>query len=75
MPTPMLKVLNMSRSGMFPLLAMKSKMAGIRREAFSIFAPSPSGMERGMFSYNPPPVIWETPWTSTASSSASTGLT
>ena len=46
----MLKVLNMSRSGIFPLWAMKSKIGGVRRAFFSIFAPSPSGMERGMFS-------------------------
>ena len=75
MPTPMLKVLNISRSGMRPVSCSRRKMGGVRMAAFSIFAVSPTGRHRGMFSKNPPPVMWLTPRTSAAPMAASTGLT
>ena len=75
MPTPMLKVLNISRSGMFPIRWMRPKMGRVRTAAFSSLAHSPSGIQRGMFSKKPPPVMWLTPFTSAAARAARTGLT
>ena len=49
-PTPMLKVLNISLSGMLPVFAIRSKMGRIRTSSFLILAPRPSGMLLGMFS-------------------------
>ena len=46
----MLKVLNMSRSGMPPSRAMMSKMGGTLTALRSMRASMPSASERGMFS-------------------------
>ena len=46
----MLKVLYISRRGMFPFLAMSSKMGGTGKAAVSMRAVRPSVIIRGTFS-------------------------
>ena len=50
MPTPILNVLNMSRSGILPTFCSSGKMGGMRRLFFSSFATQPAASARGMFS-------------------------
>lgn len=50
MPTPMLNVLNISRSQISPAFAMRSNIGRTFTAERSIFAPSESGMLLGMFS-------------------------
>ena len=50
MPTPMLNVLNMSRSGMLPVFAMRSKIGSTGTAERSTLAVRPFFIIRGMFS-------------------------
>ena len=50
MPTPMLKVLNMSWSLMTPTFAIRSNIGSTLIILREILAVRPSGIERGMFS-------------------------
>ena len=54
-PIPILKVLYISFSSIFPIDCISLKIGCIGQESLIIFAPSPFGKTRGMFSTRPPP--------------------
>ena len=57
MPTPMLKVANISSSLTEPARCTSEKIAGSGQLPRRSRAPSPGGSARGTFSTNPPPVM------------------
>ena len=75
MPMPMLKMLNISRWAIFPYFSRKRNTGRISHVPSSMAMPCPSCKMRGMFSSNPPPVMWLMPWTSHRRITSSTGFT
>ncbi len=63
-PTPMLNVENMSASDAPAAPRTSSKIGGSGQEPRRMRAPNPGGSARGMFSTNPPPVMWAAAWSS-----------
>ena len=71
----MLKMLNISRWAIFPYFSRKRNTGRISHVPSSMAMPCPSCRIRGMFSSNPPPVMWLMPWTSHRRITSSTGFT
>ena len=63
MPMPQLKVRAISASATPPLLDNQPKTGGRGQRRASNWAARPSGSTRGIFSNNPPPVIWASAFT------------
>src|SRR5665648_813154 len=62
MPMPILKAANISPVSILPAFLIYSNIGGASQLPSLISAPSPSGIILGIFSKNPPPVIWAMPF-------------
>ena len=75
MPMPMLKMLNISRWRTLPCFSRKAEHGQNLPRTLGDFDALPVVQDAGMFSSNPPPVMWLMPWTSQRRITSSTCFT